>query len=193
MMKTITFLAAAALMLGNAAIAKANHESVANTTTRFSLDEPIEFTERGVTFFIFPNGEFDFNTETSASQTVLYQNGRRGNVNATYGVPANIGTRIEHDAMGRIRRVGNVFLNYDSQNRVKRIGSVYMSYNRFALTQVGNLRILYDRRGQIASIIGNVKGQNNQNPFGNYQYQAAGNDSNTYYRNAQTTANGKEK
>jgi hypothetical protein len=187
-MKTITFLAAAALMLGNAAIAKANDVPVATTMARFSFDEPIEFTERGVTFFVFANGEFDFNTVTTTAQPLYYRNGRRGNTNNTYGAPANAGVRIEHDGMGRIRRIGNVFVNYDSQNRIKRIGSVYMTYNRFALAQVGNLRILYNRRGQITGIIGNVKGQNTyQNPYGD-QNQTDDDDNQIYYRNAATPA-----
>lgn len=190
-MKTITFLAAAALMLGNAAIAKASGVSLATTMTRFSLDEPIEFTERGITFFVFPNGEFDFNTTTTTAQPLYYRNGRRG-TNATYGAPA--GVRIEHDAMGRVRRIGNVFLNYDNQNRIKRVGSVYMTYNRFALTQVGNLRILYNRRGQIINIVGNVKGYTVPNRYG-YQYQNDQDDEDDtiYYKGAETPANQKEK
>ena len=147
--------------------------------TRFSFEEPIVFTERGIEFYIFPNGEFDFNTVETTSSGTVYKHGRR-NTNTTYGAPA--GVQIEHDAAGRIRRIGNVFMNYDRENRIKRIGSVYMTYNRFALTQVGNLKILYNRNGQIVSIIGNVK---YETPTRTYAYNGGnqnGNSDNTYYK-----------
>lgn len=133
--------------------------------------EPIVFMERGIEFYVFPNGEFDFNTVRTTAP-----NRRSNSVNRTYGAPgrghsnqyygpSNNGTKIEHDYMGRVRRVGNVFINYDATGRVKRVGSVYMNYNSFALSQVGGLRIIYDRRGRIVNIIGVVNSYS-----GNYTY-----------------------
>jgi hypothetical protein len=29
---------------------------------------------------------------------------------------------VEHDNFGRVRRVGNVFINYDANDRIKRVG-----------------------------------------------------------------------
>ena len=143
----------------------------------YRYTDPIVFMERGVEFYVFPNGEFDFNTvRTTAPNT------RRASVNRTYGAPgrrgysnnyygpSNNGTKIEHDYMGRVRRVGNVFINYDAVGRVKRVGSVYMNYNTFALSQVGGLRIIYDRRGRIVNIIGVVN-----NYSGNYSYPTTNN------------------
>lgn len=155
-MKTITLLVASIFLLGSVA----NASEIINFSGKeasFSFDEPIEFTERGITFYVFPNGEFDFNTQQNTNTDILYRNGRR-NTNQTFGTPSNGGVRIEHDNFGRIRRIGNVFVNYDFDNRIKRIGSVYMSYNRFALSQVGGLRIIYNRRGQIVNMFGTVKG-----------------------------------
>ena len=107
-----------------------------------------------------------------------YYKGRRGQTNITYGAPnVNVGgVRIEHDALGRVRRVGNVFLNYDARGRVKRIGSVYMSYNRYALMQVGGLKILYDRYGRIVGTQGRVNA--NWNQAGQGQYYQGGNSGN---------------
>ena len=70
----------------------------------------------------------------------------------------NYGTRIEHDSFGRVRRIGNTFINYDNRDRVNRIGTVYMRYNRTALTQIGGMRIVYNRRGEIVDTVGNIKG-----------------------------------
>jgi hypothetical protein len=65
-----------------------------------------------------------------------------GRVNRTYGAPMyarnqNFGVKVEHDNFGRVRRVGNVFINYDANDRIKRIGLSTWAYNRFALEQVG--------------------------------------------------------
>jgi hypothetical protein len=75
-----------------------------------------------------------------------------------YARNQNFGVKVEHDNFGRVRRVGNVFINYDANDRIKRIGSVYMAYNRFALEQVGGLQIIYNPRGQIVDIVGSVNG-----------------------------------
>ena len=112
-------------------------------------------------------------------------------MNATYGAPANTvlsGVKIEHDKQGRVRRIGNVFVNYDANDRIKRIGSVYMTYNNFALTRVGNLQIVYNRRGQIIDMIGTVNGRsyiaqngNNSHYYGNSMGYNNQND-NYYYK-----------
>jgi hypothetical protein len=96
---------------------------------------------------------------------------------------------VEHDNSGKVRRIGNVFINYDAYDRIKRVGSVYMTYNRFALEQVGGLQIIYNRRGQIVDFIGNVKGRRayeySQNNYGNndqdYGNNQNSNDQDQYY------------
>ena len=174
-----------------------------NTTiARFNFDEPIAFTERGIGFYIFPNGEFDFNTRPQDSQGDYYYKtaGKRAGSEVNRR-PENYGVRIEHDGFGRVRRIGNTFINYDYNNRVSRIGTVYMRYNNFALTQVGGLRIIYNRRGQIIDIFGTVKGYrssyydgnnygNNHNGYQNYDNDYNDNSDNSddhYYYKADGT------
>lgn len=134
-------------------------------TNRYRYAQPIQFVERGVEFFIFQNGEFDFNTHP-----VAYNRSRRNSVNATYGAPRvrtrgnryntrDIGVRVEHDRNGRVRRIGNLFINYDSYGRVKRIGSIYMRYHyrHGKIKQVGGLHLKYNRRGRLIRQYGSVK------------------------------------
>ncbi|RKS02708.1 hypothetical protein C8C84_2433 [Flavobacterium sp. 102] len=173
-MKKITLLVATVLLVGN----------VVNATdlrTRYSFDEPISFVERGIEFFVFPNGDFDFNTRPQDSQGDYFYKtaGKRGTKTSSARGPVNYGTRIEHDSFGRVRRVGNTFINYDSRDRVSRIGTVYMKYNRHALTQIGGLQIVYDRRGDIVKMFGNVKGYSNQG----YVYHSNNNYNNDYATN----------
>ncbi|MGV3696674.1 hypothetical protein [Flavobacterium sp.] len=196
-MKKITLLVASILLVGSVANAS---EVITNSgdemKTRYSFDEPISFMERGIEFFVFPNGEFDFNTRPDDSQGDYYYKtaGKRGTA-TTARRPVNYGVRIEHDSFGRVRRIGNTFINYDNRDRVSRIGSIYMKYNRTALAQIGGMRIVYNRRGEIVDTIGRIKGYSNSGyaySYNDYDYNnsyAASNynDDDYYYYKADGT------
>lgn len=193
-MKKITLLVASIFLFGSA-VANATDRNDRRSPVDFRNADPIVFMERGVEFFIFPDGQFDFNTRPSNGD-VYYKSGRRNGENRSYGTRENFqkrnyGVKVEHDNRGRVRRVGNVMINYDANDRIKRVGSVYMAYNRYALTQVGGLQIIYNRRGQIVDMVGAVNGgrayqysQNNHND-NNHDYgnnQNSNNQDDTYYR-----------
>jgi hypothetical protein len=200
-MKTITLLVAANLLVGSLAFATTDERAVAFDRTRgaaihYNDAEPIVFMERGIEFFVFLNGDFDFNTRPQDSQGgYFYRRGASARGNGAVAV--NYGVRIEHDSFGRVRRVGNTFINYDQFNRVNRIGTVYMRYNRFALTQIGGMQIAYNRRGQIAHIVGQVNFNRGNVGFttttyygsNDYAYQNATtyNDNSYYYYRADGT------
>lgn len=188
-MKKITLLVASIFLVGSMAKASENPVfSETNNNLGFGFDEPISFVERGIEFFVFPNGDFDFNSRPNDSQGDYHYRtaGRRG---VQVRVPVNYGVRIEHDSFGRVRRVGNTFINYDFNDRVSRIGSIFIRYNRFALAQIGGMQIIYNRRGQIVNCIGSVRGRSNGFINGNsqnYNYQNNNNfdddfDGNNYY------------
>jgi len=174
-MKKITLLVAANLLVGSLAFATTDERAVAFDRTRgaavhYMDAEPIVFMERGIEFLVFLNGDFDFNIRPQDSHGgYFYRRGASARGNSAVAV--NYGVRIEHDSFGRVRRVGNTFINYDQFNRVTRIGSIYMRYNNFALTQIGGMQIAYNRRGQIAQMIGQV----------NYRRGNAGFTTTTYY------------
>jgi len=151
-------------------------------TKRYRNTQPIVFVERGVEFLIFPDGSFDFNTDyDNWSDDDYYYRGkhsRRGTINRAYNAPGTKigytsrhtsrnkrGMRVIRDRWGNIRRVGNVFINYDLQGRVKRVGSVYMRYHRQKLVQVGNLRLIYGKRGRLINMKGKVNYRNDGNYF----------------------------
>ncbi|MBU0941052.1 MAG: hypothetical protein KKD36_06450 [Bacteroidetes bacterium] len=204
-MKKITFLAASIFLLGGSiasATEKIDFSVQVKSKLDFRTDDPIVFLERGIEFYVFPDGQLDFNTRPTTSGTMYYKSKGNNGVNKTYGAPnnsrqGNYGVKVAHDDQGRVRQVGNVFINYDVNDRVKRIGSVYMTYNRYALERVGSLEIIYNRRGQIVDIVGSVKGGRgyayNQNSNRNNDYgYSYGNNQNTndddsyYYRTAGT-------
>ena len=194
-MKKITFLVASVLMtVGFINATEVRNTSIENRM-RFSFDEPISFMERGIAFFVFPNGDFDFNTRPDDSEGDYFYKAAGKRANSQARRPINFGTRIEHDSFGRVRRIGNTFINYDSRDRVNRIGSVYMRYNRFALTQIGGMRIVYNRRGDIIDMFGSVKGycnsgfayNYNSNYYDDYDNYIASNNNDYYYYKADGT------
>tara|TARA_R110002012_G_scaffold314464_2_gene527260 strand:- start:139 stop:828 length:690 start_codon:yes stop_codon:yes gene_type:complete len=170
-MKTIVLLITG-LLFGIAPVA-AEHKSASqgeDLNTRFYNDQPILFIERGVEFLVFPDGSFDFNTELNTTPGDIYYrrnsatrvSSRVSNTtNVTYGAPRvnhvqhdnfSNGVIITHDSEGRVRRIGNVFLNYNYYGQLKRVGSVYLRYNRNGLvSQIGGLRIHYHHRTQYIS------------------------------------------
>lgn len=191
-MKNFTLALSAFVLMMGTTIAKASSEKVFDDDERritnpvdYRYAEPIVFMERGIEFYVFPNGDFDFNTVTTPAPRNTTYGAPRSYTNSRSN-PASVGVRIEHDYNGRVRRVGNVFINYDAVGRVKRVGSVYMSYNRFALKQVGNLKIIYDRRGRIVNIIGFVNNSSNNynyNPNGNGYYGSSNGNYGSYNYN----------
>ena len=106
-------------------IAKAEANKPRNFELNFNYNHAVNFFERGIEFFVFTNGDFDFDTSNSYHR----------------------GVRIDRDFRGRIRSVGNVFINYDRFGNVTRIGSVFINYHRGQLVSVGDLRVFYDRYG----------------------------------------------
>lgn len=163
-MKTIVLLLTG-LLFGIAPVAAEQKSASQGEDLRsnFYFDQPISFIERGVEFLVFPDGSFDFNTELNTTPGDVYYRRNSAtrvsfNTNVTYGAPRvnyiqgnnfSNGVIITHDSEGRVRRIGNVFLNYNYYGQLKRVGSVYLRYNRFGLvSQIGGLRIHYHRNTQ---------------------------------------------
>ena len=193
-----------------------NNNRINNTdASRYSYMQPLKFIERGVEFYVFPNGEFDFNTHPRRQRST----GHGVSINISHGAPrtvhssyygnshSNRGVRIEHDHLGRVRRIGSVFINYDRNSRIKRIGSVYMNYHHHLLANIGGLHIYYSRNGRIHRTTGAIKhnmgchfcgmnncsinhygnnhGHNNydnHNDYGDYNDHGNNNDDLYYYR-----------
>ncbi len=130
----------------------------------------VDFMERGIHFYVFLDGTFDFTSSQTAEVDYLYKSGRRGTHTAPRGI------RIERDFNGRIFRVGNVFINYTYHNKVKRIGTVFIKYSHRQMKRIGNLQIVYNRYG--VNFIGSVKGRPHYyNPYVSYQWT----DYNSFY------------
>ena len=158
-----------ALILGVFTLVNANEVNNNRTnnsnTSRYTYTQPLKFIERGVEFYVFPNGEFDFNTHPRYNRprnhgvSINFSHGTPRTFHSSYygNNHSNRGVRIEHDYLGRVRRIGSVFINYDRHSRIKRIGSVYMNYRHHLLANIGGLHLFYSRNGRIHRTTGAIK------------------------------------
>jgi len=107
-----------------------NGNNLANENYRFyAYTNAVNFIERGIEFYVFPNGEFDFYP--------LYFNGRHQGF-----------LDIRRNFNGQIRSIENVRIRYDFFGNVTRIGDIFLRYRRGRLVSVGNLNVRYNRWGE---------------------------------------------
>lgn len=125
-------------------------------------EKAISFNERGIKFFIFLDGEMDFDIHANESTTTEYYYRSSRN-------QARIrrGTKVVRDYMGRVIRVGRVFINYNYQGKVSRVGGVFINYKHRRMSQVGGLKIYYDRFGRVI-YTGSVKHRYDTGYYANY-------------------------
>ena len=113
--------------------------------TRYG-SKSIQFLEKGIKYYVFPNGKFDFNTNTRSRHTTqyVYRNGRRYKTRVPFSK-----VRISRDYYGRIKSIGNTYINYNRHGKISRIGSISIDYRHRKMTRVGGLRIKYDHYGNV--------------------------------------------
>jgi len=119
-MKKLAILLVAIISTSLSPLAFANSNS--NTySSYYNNQETFTFVERGITFSIFENGEFDF-----------YINPRRGTnidvdldgVSLSYNSGYNYDAYIQYDDYGAIVQIEGTPIYYDSYGRISRAGDV---------------------------------------------------------------------
>ncbi len=161
-MKTRILYLVAVLMMVSTVEAKTSYENPnSKWDNRYDDAEPISFNERGVKFYIFLDGEMDFDIHANdyGTTTEYYYRGKRNKSRTSH---TNRATKVVRDYRGRVIRVGRVFINYNYSGKISRVGSVSIRYNRNTMTNIGNMRLRYDRYGNVRHI-GSVKHR-----YGNY-------------------------
>ncbi len=151
-MKKLTLLLASVFGLVSALIAHGNGRANIN-----SYADAFVFDEMGVTFSVYPDGEFDFYLPEQGVNTVS-----NGYVTATFNSGSNYDPYVQYDDFGAILQVENVAVYYDYYGRVSRIGDVFINYRNRRVSQVGGLYVHYDRYGQYARHTGFI---NLWNPY----------------------------
>ena len=107
------------------------------------------FVERGVTFAVFQNGEFDFYMNRHKGMQVGYYS---SNVNISFNSGYNYDAYVQYDDYGAIIQVEDIPIYYDYYGRVNRIGNININYNHDRLISVGGLRLHYNHHGHYSHL-----------------------------------------
>lgn len=111
-----------------------------------SYADAFVFDEMGVTFSVYPDGEFDFYMDGLNHSTTM----SNGFVDVTFNSGYNYNPYVQYDDFGAVIQVENVPIYYDYYGRVNQIGDVMINYRNRRVCQVGGLRVFYNRRGYYA-------------------------------------------
>ena len=123
-----------------------------------SYADAFVFDEMGVTFSVYPDGEFDFYLpDEQCSNTVS-----NGYVSATFNSGYDYNPYVQYDDFGAVIQVENVPVYYDFYGRVNQIGDVLINYRQRRVCQVGGLYVHYNRHGHYAYHTGYI---NVWNPY----------------------------
>ncbi len=157
-MRKIVLFITALLTLGTAKQAIANDKQIKKeiiTKRHPKQVQPIVFLQKGIKFFIYPDGSIDYRVPKK------HQNRHWRNI--PYPTPGEYrynnrrNSFITYDYYGRLKRVGNIYINYDRYRRASRIGNVIIRYNRRGLVrQIGGLTIYYNRYNQVRYTEGHI-------------------------------------
>lgn len=111
-----------------------------------SYADAFVFDEMGVTFSVYPDGEFDFYMDgLNQSSTVS-----NGYVDVTFNSGYNYSPYVQYDDFGAVIQVENVPIYYDYYGRVSQVGDVLINYRNRRVCQVGGLNVFYNRHGHYA-------------------------------------------
>lgn len=137
MKKLVLFIAAVAFGTIGAHAAKLD-DNVA-MTTRYG--NSFIFVEDGVTFSVYPDGEFDFYMDNRVNVGVGAQ---IGNVGITFNSGYNYNPYVQYDDYGAVVQVENTPIFYDYYGRVSQIGNVNIWYNNGRVRRIGGLHVYYN-------------------------------------------------
>ena len=99
------------------------------------------FVENGVTFSVYPDGEFDFYIDNRVNVGV---GARIGNVGITFNSGFDYNPFVQYDDYGAIIQVENVPVFYDYYGRVSQIGGVDVWYRNGRVRRVGGLNVFWN-------------------------------------------------
>lgn len=123
-----------------------------------SYADAFVFDEMGITFSVYPDGEFDFYLPNQQQSTTV----SNGFVNVTFNSGYDYNPYIQYDDFGAVIQVENVPIWYDAFGRVDQIGDVRISYRNRRVCQVGGLHVYYNTYGGYAYHTGFI---NTWNPY----------------------------
>jgi hypothetical protein len=165
-MKNLVFILGA-FLLSSSVQAISAEDKVAFSSAYFNNNSVI-FIENGVTFSVYPDGEFDFYIDNRVN---IGANINFGRANLTFNSGFDYNPFVQYDDYGAVIQIENVPIYYDYYGRVNQIGDINIRYQNGRLRRVGGLQVYYNNRGFFSNFNGYVNFYNRQyvyHPFHTY-------------------------
>ncbi|MDG1573032.1 hypothetical protein OZ410_11945 [Robiginitalea sp. M366] len=132
----------AAMVMGTSL--QATPEDKVVTRNAFRYGNSFIFVENGVTFSVYPDGEFDFYIDNYAGVNAHIG---AGPVGITFNSGFNYNPYVQYDDYGAVIQVENIPIYYDYYGRVNRIGGIDIWYRNGRAFRIGGMRVFYNNRG----------------------------------------------
>lgn len=146
-MKQVFLLLSAILLSGfsvNADTNTAIDNGVINNSYVKGYGNSFIFTEAGIEFSVYADGQFDFYMPSYGPQVSVEINNR--NTNISFNTGYDYGAYVQYDEFGAVIQIENTPIYYDYYGRVNQVGNVYINYNnRGYISRVGGLYVHYNR------------------------------------------------
>jgi hypothetical protein len=144
-MKKVTALLFSFLLVGlTATAASVSPDEDANNR---GYGKSYIFTEGGVEFSVFPDGQFDFVYVGSNQGSDVNISVNAPGVSVSYNAGYDYEAYVQYDDYGAIIQIEDVAVYYDENGRIVQAGDVEIRYNRKRIVTVGGLFIHYNSYG----------------------------------------------
>lgn len=166
-MKNLVLLFTALIFGASNAMAVTVEDKVA-IRNAYNYNNSFIFVEDGITFSVYPDGEFDFYIDDRAGVSA---NVNFRNTNITFNSGYDYNPYVQYDDYGAVIQVENIPIYYDYYGRVTQVGNVDISYNRGRVNRLGGLYVYYNRNGIYSHHTGFINVYNRYyvyRPFHNY-------------------------
>lgn len=118
---------------------------------------PFIFIENGVEFAIYPNGEFDFAYVGQNYGHNPYSDPRHP---FSYNGGYDYDMYLQFDRYGAVIQIESVPVYYDVYGRIRRAGTVTIRYTGDLVSQIGNMRIMYENHNVYIGSTGYINAYN---------------------------------
>lgn len=142
-MKKLVLLFTALLAGAGSALADTGGD-MAVRHTAFNYGSSFIFLESGITFSVYPDGEFDFYL---GNQLTVNAPVGGSHTRITFNSGYNYGPYVQYDDYGAVIQIENVPIFYDYYGRVSRIGHVRVWYRHNRVHRIGGMYVYYTPRG----------------------------------------------
>ncbi len=130
-----------ALVLGTTGTQAVSTENNTAISSAYRFNNSFIFVENGITFSVYPDGEFDFYIDNRANFGANINIGRS---NFTFNSGFDYNPFVQYDDYGAVIQVENVPVFYDHYGRVAQIGDVFVNYRNGFVSRLGSMNIFYN-------------------------------------------------